>query len=99
MREEEEKVMDRGMHQIDIGRMLDTLRIFDQWFDVEHQSVPVILPTVMLVVLPPFIPVPVPVPTTVALPVPVVRLRPPKQPAQAAQDGATIPLEVVPDET
>jgi hypothetical protein len=87
------------MHQIDIGRMLDTLRIFDQWFDVEHQSVPVILPTVMLVVLPPFIPVPVPVPTTVALPVPVVRLRPPKQPAQAAQDGATIPLEVVPDET
>ncbi len=90
--------MDTVMNQIDIGRMLDTLRIFDQWFDVEHQSVPVILPTIMLVVLPPFIPVPVPVPTTVALPIPVVRLRPPQQPVQTSHDGATIPLEVITDE-
>lgn len=90
--------MDGSLRQFDFGRMLDTLHAFDKCFDVEQTEVPVLMPTVMVLMLPPFIPIPLPVPTTVAWPMPIVRFRLPTKPAQTATAGTAIPVEVVVDE-
>jgi hypothetical protein len=77
---------------------MEMLRAFDDWFDVDHVSVPMVLPTVMVVVFPPFFPVPIPVPTMVSLPVNVIKLHTSDKPAMAESSWTEVPLDVVGDD-
>ncbi len=74
---------------------MEQLHAFDALMKVEHLTLPMILPTVMVVVVPPFFPLLIPVPTVVALPVPVLQLGVTDQSVKPDPNRIPIPVEIV----
>ncbi len=74
---------------------MEQLHAVDALMKVEHMTLPIVLPTVMVVVVPPFFPLPIPVPTVVSLPIPIVQLGASDQSMKLDPDSVTIPLEIV----
>lgn len=74
---------------------MEQLHALDAFMKVEHMNLPMILPTVMVVVLPPFFPLLIPVPTVVSLPVPVLKLGVTDRSMKPDPNRTTIPLDIV----
>ena len=74
---------------------MEQLHTLDALMKVEHMTLPMVLPTVMVVVVPPFFPLLIPVPTVVSLPIPVLQLGVTDQSAKPDPNSVTIPVEIV----